>query len=83
MPGRLLEQAKIRKTKIVAIGVGDGWTINSLRGVGVTVCLGDDQKTQHGKLLDTDAFDIVISTDSLRRNPGVQLLFLQRPYALH
>ena len=29
---RLLKQGKIRKTKTVAIGVGDGWTIHSLSG---------------------------------------------------
>ena len=47
------------------------------------MCLGDDQVTQHCKVLDTDAFDIVIGTDFLRRNPQVKLLSLQRPYALH
>ena len=52
-------------------------------GVDVTVCLGDEQVTQHCKVLDTDAFDIVIGTDFLRRNPQVELLSLQRPYALH
>ena len=52
-------------------------------GVDVTVCLGDEQVTQHCKVLDTDAFDIVIGTDFLRRNPQVKLLSLQRPYALH
>ena len=35
------------------------------------------------KVLDTDAFDIVIGTDFLRFNPQVKLLSLQRPYALH
>ena len=39
--------------------------------------------TQHCKVLDTDAVDIVIGTDFLRRNPRVKLLSLQRPYALH
>ena len=34
-------------------------------------------------MLDTDAFDIVIGTDFLRRNPQVQMLSLQRPYSLH
>ena len=66
---RLLKQAKIRKTKTVAIRVGDGQTIHSLGGVHVTVCLGDKQVTQHCKVLDTDAFDIDIGTDFLRRNP--------------
>ena len=80
---RLLKQARIRKTKTVAIRVGDGRTIHSLGGVDVTVCLGDEQVTQHCKVLDTDAFDIVIGTDFLRRDPQVKLLSLQRPYALH
>ena len=47
------------------------------------MCLGDEQVTQHCKVLDTDAFDIVIGTDFLPRNPQVTLLSLQRPYALH
>ena len=34
-------------------------------------------------MLDTDAFDIVIGTDFVRRNPQVRLLSLQRPYTLH
>ena len=80
---RLLKQAKIRKTKTVAIRVGDGWTIHSLGGVDVTVCLGDEELTQHCKVLDTDVFDIVIGTDFLRFNPQVKLLSLQCPYALH
>ena len=29
-------------------------------GVDVTVCLGGEELTQHCKVLDTDAFDIVI-----------------------
>ena len=52
-------------------------------GVDVTVCLGDEQVTQHCKVLDTDAFAIVIHTDILRRDPQMKLLSLQRPYALH
>ena len=40
---RLPKQAKIRKTKTVAIRVGDGRTIHSLVGVDVTMCLGDEQ----------------------------------------
>ena len=80
---RLLRQAKVWKTKIVAIRVGDGQTIHSLGGVNVTVCPGDEQVTQHCKVLDTDAFDIVIGTVFLRRDPQVKLLSLQRPYALH
>ena len=64
------------KTKTVAIRVGDGRTIHSRGGVDVTVCLGDEQVTQHCKVLDSDAFDIVIGTDFLRRNPQVKLLSL-------
>ena len=60
---RLLKQAEIRKTQTVAIRAGDGRTINSLGGVDVTVCPGDEQVTRHCKVLDTDAFDIVIGTD--------------------
>ena len=40
---RLLKQAGTQKTKTVAIRIGDGWTIISLGGVDVTVCLGDEQ----------------------------------------
>ena len=39
--------------------------------------------TQHSKVLHTEAFDIVIGTHFLRRNPQVKLLSSQRPYALH
>ena len=52
-------------------------------GSDVTVCRGDEQVNQHCKVLDTDAFDIFIGTDFLRRNPQAKLLSLQRPYALH
>ena len=79
---RLLKQAKIRKVKTVAISIADGRAIPSLRGVDVTVCLGDGEVTQHCKVLVTDAFDIVMGTDFLRRNPHVKPLSLQRPYAL-
>ena len=71
------------KAKTVAIRVGDGRTIHSLGGVDVTVCLGEETVTQHCRVLDTDAFDIVIGTDFLRRNPQVKMLSLQRPYSLH
>ena len=54
-----------------------------LVGVDVTVGLGDEQVTQHCKVLSTDAFGIVISTDFLRHKPWVKLLSLQHPYALH
>ena len=63
--------------------VGDGRTIHSLRGVDVTICLGDKTVTQHCRVLDTDAFDIVIGTFFLRKNPQVKMLSLQRPYSLH
>ena len=72
-----------KKTKTVAIRVGDGRTIHSLGGVNVTICLGDETVTQHCRVLDTDAFVIVIGTDFLRRNPQVKMLSLQRPYSLH
>ena len=78
---RLLRTFK--KTKTVAIRVGDGRTIHSPGGVHVTICLGDETVTQHCRVLDTDAFDIVIGTDFLRRNPQVKMLSLQRPYSLH
>ena len=66
----------------MAIRIRDGRTIYSLGGVDVTLSLGDEQVTQHCKVLDTDVFDFVMSTDFLRRNPQVKLLSLQRPYAL-
>ena len=78
---RLLKTFK--KTKTVAIRVGDGRTIHSLGGLDVTICLGDETVTQHCRVLETDAFDIVIGTDFLRRNPQVKMLSLQRPYSLH
>ena len=78
---RLLKTCK--KTKTVAIRVGDGRTIHSLGAVDVTICLGDEAVTQHCTVLDTDAFDIVISLDFLRRNLQVKFLSLQRPYSLH
>ena len=79
--GRLLKTFK--KTKTVAIRVGDGRTIHSLGGVDVTTCLGDETVTQHCRVLDTDAFDSVIGTDFLRRNTQVKMLSPQRPYSLH
>ena len=74
---RLLKTFK--KTKTVAIRVGDGRTMRSLGGVDVSICLGDESVTQHCRVLDTDAFDMVIGTDYLRRSPQVKLLSLQRP----
>ena len=78
---RLLKTFK--KTKTVAIRVGGRRTIHSLGGVDVTICLGDESVTQHCRVLDTDAFDIVISTDFVRKNSQVKMLSLQRPYSLH
>ena len=72
-----------KKTKTVAIRAGDGRTMHSLGGVDVTICLGDETVTQHCRVLNTDAFDILIGTDFLRRNPPVKMLSLQRPYSLH
>ena len=62
--------------------MGNGRTILSLGRVDVTVP-GNEEVTQHCKVLDTDAFDIVIGTDFLRRNRQVKLFSLRRPYALH
>ena len=78
---RLLKTLK--KSKTVAIRVGDGRTIHSLGGVDVNICLGDETVTQHCRVLDTDTFDIVTGTDFLRRNHQVKMLSLQRPYSLH
>ena len=78
---RLLKTFK--KTKTVAIRVGDGHTIHSLGAVDVTICLGDKTMTQRCRVLDTDALDIVIGTDFLRRHPQVKMLSPQRPYSLH
>ena len=64
---RLLKTFK--KTKTVAIRVGDGRTIHSLQVVDVTICLGDETVTQHCRVLDTDAFDIVIGTSSYEETP--------------
>ena len=58
-----------KKTKTVAIRVADLRTIRSLGDVNVTISLGDKTVTQHCRVLDTDAFDIVIGTDFLLRNP--------------
>ena len=74
---RLLKTFK--KTKTVAIRVGDGRTIHSLGGVDVTTCLIDETVTQHCRVLDTDAFDIVIGTDFLRGNPQGKNAFSPAP----
>ena len=73
----------LKKTKTVAIRVGNGRTIHSLGGVDVSICLADEIVTQHCRVSDTDAFDIVIGTDFLRRNSQVKMLSLQCPYSLH
>ena len=78
---RLLKTFK--KTKTVAIRAGDGRTVHSLGAVDVTICLGNKIVTQHCRVLDTDACDIVIGTDFLGRNPQVNMPSLQRPYSLH
>ena len=78
---RLLNAFK--KTKTVAIRIGDGRAIHSLGRVDVTICLGDETVTKHCRVLDDDAFDIVIGTNFLRRNPQVKVLSLQRPSSLH
>ena len=49
----------------------------------MTICLGDKNVTQHCRVSDTDAFNIVIGTDFLQRNPQVKTLSLQRPYSVH
>ena len=49
----------------------------------MTICLGDKTVTKRCTVLDTEAFDIVIGTDFLRRNPQVRMLSLQRSCSLH
>ena len=78
---RLLKTFK--KTKTVAIRVGDGHTIYSLGGVNVIICLGYETVIQHCRVVDTDDFDIVIAIQFLQRNPQVKMLSLQRPFSLH
>ena len=58
---RLLKQTKIQKIRTVAIRVGDGRTIHSLGGVDAIVCLGDEQVSQHCKVLDTDALALSLA----------------------
>ena len=58
-----------KKTTTVAIRVGDGHTVHSLGGVDVTICLGDEAVTQHCRVLETDALDIVIGTKFNRSKP--------------
>ena len=78
---RLLKTFK--KTMTAAIEVRDGRTIHSLGDVDVSICLGDESVMQHCRVLDTDAFDIVIGTNFPWKNPQVKMLSLQSPYALH
>ena len=78
---RLLKTFK--KTKTVATRVGDRRTIHSMGLVDETICLGNETVTQHCRVLDTDAFDIVIGKEVLGRNPHVKGLSVQRPCSLH
>ena len=45
-------------------------------GVDLTVGLGNEKVTEHCRVLDTDAFDILSGTDFLRRNPHLKPLSL-------
>ena len=78
---RLLRSFK--KAKTVAISVGDRRTIHSLVAVHVLIFLGNDLMMQHCRVLDTDTFHIVMGTDVLHKNPQVEMLPFQSPYALH
>ena len=78
---RLLKTFK--KNETMAIRGVDGRTIHSLGGVDVTICFGEEPVTQHCRVLDTNAFDIAIGTDFLRRNPQEKMLSLKCPYSLH
>ena len=80
---KLMRLRTFKQTKTLAIRVGHGRTIHSLGGVDVSICLGDETVTQHCRVLYTEAFDIVIGTEFLRRNPKVKMLSLPRPYSLH
>ena len=73
----------VMKTKILAIRVGVRRTIHSLGGVNVSICLCEESVMQHCGVLDTDAFDIVIGTDFLRKDPQLKMISLQHAYALH
>ena len=64
---RLLRTFK--KTKTVAIRVGDGRTILSLGGVDLTLCLGDETVTQHCRVLDTDALTLSLVPTSYEETP--------------
>ena len=79
----LRKEAKIGKSKTFAIRVVDGRTIHSLAGVDMTAGVGNEKVTKPWRILDTDAFDIVIGIDFGRRNPKVKLLSLPRPSTLH
>ena len=49
----------------------------------MSICPGDESVLQHCRVLVTDAFDIVIGTDFLRKNRQVKMLSLARPYVVH
>ena len=68
-----------KKTKTVAIRVGDGRTIYSLGVLDVTICLGDKTVTQHCRVLDTDTLDIIIGTHVLQRKPQKNLCLSNAP----
>ena len=76
-------QETFMQTITVAIRVGDDRTNHSLWVVNESICFGDESVMQHCRVLDTDAFDIVIGTDFLRKSPKVKMLSLQCPNALH
>ena len=71
--GRL--QKTFKETETVAIRVEDGRTINCLGAVDVSICLRKQSVMLHCRVLDTDAFDIVIGTNFLRKDPEVQCNF--------
>ena len=64
---RLLSTFK--KTKTVAIRVGDGRTIHCFGGVDVTICLGDKTVTQHCRVLDTDPLTSSLVLTSYEETP--------------
>ena len=77
---RLLKTFK--KTKTVAIQVGDRRIIHSLGGFHVSIGFGNECVMQHCRVLDTDAFDIVIGTNVPRKTPHEKMLSVQHPHAL-
>ena len=79
----LLKTFKKTKTVAIRVYIGDVRTMHSVGAVDVSICLGDKSVIQHCRVLDTDALDIVIGTDFLRKNPQVKMLSVHRPYALY